>query len=164
MTDFSIKLKYLEIYFSSLEEKKNSNENNTEETHKQEIRNKDSEKNNFKEVNINNKKNNKINKKKRIYSSLDSNDINFNQNDLRERKTFSFSDKQLKHDYIGRTTFNPNKNNDIMQEEKEELFKSMVKELNRDEIINIFEQIKETNITLNETDINLIEIEKSIKK
>ena len=164
LTDFSIKLKYLEIYFSSLEEKKNSNENNTEETHKQEIRNKDSEKNNFKEVNINNKKNNKINKKKRIYSSLDSNDINFNQNDSRERKTFSFSDKKLNNDYIGRVTFNPNKNDDIMQEEKEELFKSMVKELNRDEIINIFEQIKETNITLNEADINLIEIEKNYKK
>ena len=55
----------------------------------------------------------------------------------------------------------PHQFSNICEEEKEELFKSTVEKLNRDEIINIFEKIKNTNIEINESDIKLIEYEKN---
>jgi hypothetical protein len=50
---------------------------------------------------------------------------------------------------------NPYKFTDLLEEEKEEMFKRAVEKLNRDEIINIFEKIKNTNIEIDESDIKL---------
>ena len=165
LTDFSIKLKYLEIYYSKVAEKNNMNDNKKEENLNNMNTNIGKGKKIIKKDNKNNKKNNAIKKRKKNSYELGSDDNNFRENKLLERKTINFSHKQSDDNYIGRATFNPNKYNSIEdEEEKEELFRSMVKELNRDEIINIFDQIKETNIILNESDINLIEVEKNYKK
>ena len=166
LTDFSLKLKYLEIYHSNILEKANLKMNVIDNNPKKDNQNK----NKVSEINKNkivDKKNNKIktqnNKKKNAVFTTDN--INSkNKNNLLDRKTLNLSQKQLNYNYTGRATVNPNQLNDFSEEEKEEKFKSMVKELTRDEIINIFEKIKETNITLNQSDIMLIENEKKFRK
>ena len=166
LTDFSLKLKYLEIYHSNILEKANLKMNVIDNNPKKDNQNK----NKVSEINKNkivDKKNNKIktqnNKKKNAVFTTDN--INSkNKNNLLDRKTLNLSQKQLNYNYTGRATVNPNQLNDFSEEEKEEKFKSMVKELTRDEIINIFEKIKETNITLNQSDIILIENEKKFRK
>ena len=166
LTDFSLKLKYLEIYHSNILEKANLKMNVIDNNPKKDNKNK----NKVSEINKNkivDKKNTKIktqnNKKKNVVFTTDN--INSkNKNNLLDRKTLNLSQKQLNYNYTGRATVNPNQLNDFSEEEKEEKFKSMVKELTRDEIINIFEKIKETNITLNQSDIILIENEKKFRK
>ena len=166
LTDFSLKLKYLEIYHSNILEKGNLKMNVIDNNPKKDNKNK----NKVSEINKNkivDKKNNKIktqnNKKKNAVFTTDN--INSkNKNNLLDRKTLHLSQKQLNYNYTDRATVNPNQLNVFSEEEKEEKFKSMVKELTRDEIINIFEKIKETNITLNQSDIILIENEKKFRK
>ena len=166
LTDFSLKLKYLEIYYSNVLKKTNLQINIIDDNHKNDNKNKKKihDINNKKKEDKKNKKHKTItNKKKNTLLTTD----NLNSksiNNLNERKTLNLSNKHLNYNYIGRTTFSPNQINEISEEEKEEVFKSMVKELNRDEIINIFEKIKETKITLNESDIKLIEQEKNFNK
>ena len=163
LTDFSIKLKYLEIYYSHDFEKANL-QNNTKNNV---IKNDDTKKNKKNEIN-NRKKNDKVNKvinSKNKHTVLTLDNLNIkHKNDLFDRKTVNSSNKPLNSNYLGRMTFNSNQSNDIFIAEKEKKFESMVKELNREEIINIFEKIKEANITLNESDIKLIENEVNFKK
>ena len=110
-------------------------------------------------------KNNKQNQKGRKKSiSIAEEAYKGPKNDFIERKTVALSNKQLNNDYFRATSFNLNQFSDLVEEEKEELFKKIVEKLNRDEIINIFEKIKETNITINELDNKLIEYEKNYKK
>ena len=163
LTDFTIRLKYLDIYQKSISEKRNLN---NEEQNKNE--NTNTNKNNE----INNKINNheldkklkkKENNKKNKVLSLDNINIE-SKNDVPDRKTLNLSSKQLNYNDIGRATFNPNQTCNLLEEEKEEIFKSMVEKLNREEIINIYEKIKDINIPLNASDIKFIETEKNYKK
>ena len=82
-------------------------------------------------------------------------DANSLKNEI-TRKTISLSGKQqLFNNYNNRATFNPNNPNqfiDLIEDEKEDIFRAIVEKFNREEIINIFEKIKNTQITLNEED------------
>ena len=147
LTDTTIKLKYLEIYKNNITEKSDllnnitnniNNETNSNKTQK--IENK----------NVLNKINTIKGNKKNV--SLTTDELN---KDYQSRKMISLSNKNLNYDYLSRASFNPNQINYYTEIEKEELFESIVKELNTEEIINIFEKIKKTNITLNESDIEL---------
>ncbi len=162
LTDLTIKLKYLDIYNNNVLSKSDL----------------------YSEVNKNSFKQNKTiknNSRKNSEYSINKIDEKFFQKnrisvlplgkkgskekiDIGERKTIAFSNKQLQINYLNRATFNANQMNDFLEEEREEKFEEIVKKLNRDEILNIFEQIKDTNITLNELDIKLIEYEKNYKK
>ena len=164
LTDYSIKLKYLEIYSAHISEKKRIKDNNQKDKDNNEDKNKNnvsnykskgSDKNNIKITRKNNKKKNTL-------SSKDTTNLQ-HKNDLMDRRTISFSNQQLNMNYLGRTTFNPNKLNNLLEEDKEEAFKSIVIKLTRDEIINIFNKIKDTKIILNESDVQLIETEKNYK-
>ena len=165
LTDYSIKLKYLEIYNAYIQEK-NDSKNNEAENPEKDI-NKNDNKNN--DINIGtiddkkNKKNKKNDKKYNKVSNVDNLDY-LNKNELIGRRTISLSNKQLSLDYLGRNTFSPNQTNIMSEEEKEQAFKSMVTKLNIDEIINIFEKIRDTKIELNKSDIELIDDEKNYKK
>ena len=156
LTDTTIKLKYLEIYKNNITEKSDllnnitnniNNETNSNKTQK--IENK----------NVLNKINTIKGNIKNV--SLTTDELN---KDYQSRKMISLSNKNLNYDYLSRASFNPNQINYYTEIEKEELFESIVKELNTEEIINIFEKIKKTNITLNESDIELIEYERNSKK
>ena len=156
LTDTTIKLKYLEIYNKHILEKTDLKQKNSDS---KEVDNNDK----IKEKKID--KNNKQNQKGRKKSiSIAEEAYKGPKNDFIERKTVALSNKQLNNDYFRATSFNLNQFSDLVEEEKEELFKKIVEKLNRDEIINIFEKIKETNITINELDNKLIEYEKNYKK
>ena len=161
LDDFSIKLKYLEIYFSHILEKKNLQINISNDIPKIDY----SQKNKKNDINNNKKsdiKTKTFNIKKKNISLIMEN--NKHKNDIHDKKSLILSDKKLNYNYMGKKIINQNQLNDFLEKEKEKIFKSMVIELNRDEIINIFEKIKETNITLNESDLKLIENEKNYKK
>ena len=148
LTEFSIQLKYLEIYKnSSLELKNVDNKENK-------INNNDEDINNNKTID-NNEKN--IGKNVKMKNSVALNIIP-------DRKTINLSN--IKSDFINieRNTLNQKEIYILTEEEKEEIFKYIVEKLNRDEIIHIFEIIKGTNIYLNDSDIELIEYEKNYKK
>ena len=134
LTDFSIKLKYLEIYKNIISEKKSIND-----------------KDKIKSNETKNDKNTEI-----------KNNISFNN--FTERKTLNLSNKKNDYNDKERITFNPNQLNNLIEEEKEEIIKYIVENLNRNEIIHIFGIIKETNILLNNSDIELIEYENNYKK
>ena len=156
LTDTTIKLKYLEIYKNHILEKTDlqNNKNNKERKdsyNKEKIEEKK------------NSKNNKKNQKKRKNSLGEETNLSHKQEFI-ERKTVAFSNKQLNTNYFRKNQLEPYQISNICEEEKEELFKSTVEKLNRDEIINIFEKIKNTNIEINESDIKLIEYEKNYKK
>jgi len=156
LTDTTIKLKYLEIYKNHILEKKefqnNKNNNEKKDTYNKE---KITEKKNY--------KNNKKNQKKRKNSLGEEANLP-HKHEFIDRNTVAFSNKQLNNDYFRKNALNPNKFSDLLEEEKEEMFKRAVEKLNRDEIINIFEKIKNTNIEIDESDIKLIEYEKNYKK
>ena len=134
LTDFSIKLKYLEIYKNIISEKKSIND-----------------KDKIKSNETKNDKNTEI-----------KNNISFNN--FTERKTLNLSNKKNDYNDKERITFNPNQLNNLIEEEKEEIIKYIIENLNRNEIIHIFGIIKETNILLNNSDIELIEYENNYKK
>ena len=171
LTDTTIKLKYLEIYKNhilektDLQNKKNNdknkdnniNKNNNNDTNTDINNNKDKKK-----EKKNDKKSKKIQKKRK--NSLGEESHLTHKNDFIERKTIAISNKQLNNNYLRAPVNNPNQFNNLVEEEKEELFKSTVEKLNRDEIINIFEKIKNTNIEIDKSDIKLIEYEKNYKK
>ena len=167
LTDFTIKLKYLEIYHQNVLEKKNLNNKENSTNKNSGINNNNINNQNETNKKIKKKENNKKNNKRNDVLSLEyintehKNDLN-----LLDRKTLNLSSKQLDNNSdIGRKTFNPNQiRSNSTEEEKEEIFQSQVKKLNRDEIINIYEKIKDTNISLNAADIKLIETEKNYKK
>ena len=156
LTDTTIKLKYLEIYKNHILEKTDlqNNKNNKER------------KDSYNKEKIEEKKNNKNNKKnqKKRKNSLGEETNLSHKQEFIERKTVAFSNKQLNTNYFRKNQLEPHQFSNICEEEKEELFKSTVEKLNRDEIINIFEKIKNTNIEINESDIKLIEYEKNYKK
>ena len=157
LTDSTIKLKYLEIYSAHKLEKKDL---------KQEKNTINNDKKSNQDTNSNNKKIRK-GKRKSTNTILSMDDANSLKNEI-TRKTISLSGKQqLFNNYNNRATFNPNNPNqfiDLIEDEKEDIFRAIVEKFNREEIINIFEKIKNTQITLNEEDIQLIEYETNYKK
>ena len=156
LTDTTIKLKYLEIYKNHILEKTDLQNNKNNNTNKI---NCNKEKITEKKIEKNIKKN-----QKKIKNSLEDEYNIPHKVEFSERKTVALSNKQLNNNYFGSTALNSNQFYDLVEEEKEELFKRIVEKLNRDEIINIFEKIKNTNIEINESDIKLIEYEKNYKK
>ena len=80
------------------------------------------------------------------------------------RKTYKLSEKKINMDNISRNTISFNqinkKPNKAMVLEQ---LKSMVKKLSREEILEIFEEIKSTKVLLSEADLNLIEQETNYK-
>ena len=162
LTDLTIKLKYLDIYNNNVLSKSDL----YSEVNKNLIKQNKTIKNNSRknsEYSIN-KIDEKFFQKNRISVLPLGKKGSKEKIDIPERKTIAFSNKQLQIKYLNRATLNPNQMNDFLDEEREEKFEEIVKKLNRDEILNIFEQIKDTNITLNELDIKLIEYEKNYKK
>ena len=155
LSDGTIKLKFLEIYNNNILSKIDLYNNIYK------IENNNTKKNRKNSEQSIKKSVKKLNSKDRL--SINTNDINPKLN-TSDRKTINLSHKQININYLNRASFNPNQMMEVLDEEKEEKFEEMVKKLNRDEIINIFEQIKDTNIILNESDIKLIEYEKNYKK
>ena len=152
LTDTTIKLKYLEIYKNNISEKLDLQNNITNNINNETNGNKEQKKENKNDIH-----------KKNIALTTDDAKTGINK-EFQSRKTVGLSSKNLNYDYLSRTSFNPNQINYFSEIEKEELFESIVKKLSTEEIINIFEKIKKTNITLNESDIKLIEYLRNYKK
>ena len=152
LTDTTIKLKYLEIYKNNISEKLDLQNNITNNINNETNGNKEQKKENKNDIH-----------KKNIALTTDDAKTGINK-EFQSRKTVGLSSKNLNYDYLTRTSFNPNQINYFSEIEKEELFESIVKKLSTEEIINIFEKIKKTNITLNESDIKLIEYLRNYKK
>ena len=110
---------------------------------------------------------------------LEKNDLtpkkqNLTTDDLNKNKNNSFNSdkKNLNAGIIKLDTDNPikntvsynNKENKLNIPQKSEKFKYMVKKLNRVEILDIFEKIKNTNILISEHDSKIIEEEKNYKQ
>ena len=160
LTDTTIKLKFLEIYKNNISEKSDLLNNITNNINNETNNNK---KQKMENNNVLNKKNTIKGNKKNMALTTDDAKTEFNKV-YQSTKAISLSNKNLNYDYLSRTSFNPNQINYFTEIEKEELFESIVKKLNTEEIINIFENIKKTNITLNESDIKLIEYERNYQK
>ena len=108
-----------------------------------------------------------------IYDNFkkEKNESEFNDNDNEKNNSnIIISNKKMKNkrtslDFSGRNTtgFNQIYNSIINEEMIQEKFKNMVITLNRDEILKIFEKIKNTKIKLSENDLKLIEQESNYK-
>ena len=125
-----LKLQFLEMYNNYIQEKNDLNNNNT---------------------NYNNKK-----------SHLTTDDLEIKKKNIPNipRNSYNMGLQSLRLDNLSRNTisFNPN-NNKLIKELKIKKLKSLVIKLNRAEIINIFNKIKNTNINISESDYKLIEQE-----
>ena len=106
-----------------------------------------------------------------IYDNFkkEKNESEFNDNE-KNNSNIIISNKKMKNkrtslDFSGRNTIGYNQifNNIINEEMLQEKFKNMVITLNRDEILKIFEKIKNTKINLSENDLKLIEQESNYK-
>jgi len=73
--------------------------------------------------------------------------------------------KSIKSNKSGRSTisYNP-KDIKLKLQKKEDQYKLMIKKLSRNEILNIFEKIKKTNIMISEHDLQIIEKETNYNK
>ena len=106
-----------------------------------------------------------------IYDNFkkEKNESEFNDNE-KNNSNINISNKKMKNkrtslDFSGRNIIGYNQifNNIINEEMLQEKFKNMVITLNRDEILKIFEKIKNTKINLSENDLKLIEQESNYK-
>ena len=80
-------------------------------------------------------------------------------------KSLSLVDSKMSSEGVIRNTVNyNNKEKKLNQKQIEEKFAFMITKLNRLEILNIFEKIKDTNIMISEYDYNLIEQETNYNK
>ena len=80
-------------------------------------------------------------------------------------KSLSLVDSKMSSEGVIRNTISyNNKEKKLNQKQIDEKFESMITKLNRLEILNIFEKIKNTNIMISEYDYNLIEQETNYNK
>lgn len=80
-------------------------------------------------------------------------------------KSLSLVDSKMSSEGVIRNTVSyNNKEKKLNQKQIDEKFESMITKLNRLEILNIFEKIKNTNIMISEYDYNLIEQETNYNK
>ena len=99
-------------------------------------------------------------------TNLTTDDLNIKTKNIENlsRKTYKLSQKKINMDNISRNTISFNQiNNKSNKEMVLEQLKSMVKKLSREEILEIFEEIKSTQVLLSEADLNLIEQETNYK-
>jgi len=90
---------------------------------------------------------------------------NTTKNKNTHTKSLSLLDSTMSSEGAIRNTVSyNNKENKLNQEQIEEKYKYMITKLNRLEILNIFEKIKNTNIVISEHDSNLIEQETNYNK
>ena len=100
--------------------------------------------------------------KEKSESKLNDNNTNNSNNTSDQRKKNNLIIKSNGIDNLPRNTISFLQKNNT-EEIIEEKFKSMVTKLNRDEILNIFEKIRNTKINLCDNDLKLIEHESNYK-
>jgi len=107
------------------------------------------------------------------YLEIYENNINEKTSQTQENEIFTSNTstnlnvrrKSIKSNKSGRSTisYNP-KDIKLKLQKKEDQYKLMIKKLSRNEILNIFEKIKKTNIMISEHDLQIIEKETNYNK